>query len=207
MTASAAIAQAMAHRQMTRAAQLLDGIVMGMLADGEINDQEVLMLSTWLTQNAEAASVWPGSAILQAVREVLADGVITAVEREHLLSQLKMITGSDFAETGTVTPDPVGIPYDENCAVTLRDAGVCMTGEFVFGTRSACERVSEKAGATLYSNVSKKVHFLVVGTRVSPNWISESYGRKIQAAMELRANGHHIAVIPEKRWVEVLAVA
>ena len=205
MSALHAAAEAVRSRQVTRAAQLLDGLVLGMIADGELNDLEIQHLNTWLSQNEAVTQVWPGSVIATHVRQVMADGVITADERVSLLAALQQLTNSDFAETGSVAPEVAGLPYDESCAVVLQDAGVCHTGEFLYGTRSSCERLSEKGGAVVLSSVTRKVRYLVVGTHVSPNWISESYGRKIQAAIELQQKGHAIAVIPERRWMDALA--
>jgi len=205
MTENAAIAAVARNRQLTRAAQILDGLVLGMIADGELNDREIQMLATWLAENEAVTQVWPGSAIATHVRDVLADGVITADERVSLLAALQSITNSDFAETGAVAPEVAGLPYDEACQVLIRDAGLCLTGEFLYGTRASCALLTEKAGGRVLTNVSKKVHFLIVGTHVSPNWINESYGRKIQAAMELKTEGHPIAVISERRWMDALS--
>lgn len=202
MTPNPAFAAVTRNRQITRAAQLLDGLVLGMIADGEINDREIQMLSTWLTEHAEVAQAWPGSAIATHVRAVLADGVITAEERSSLLAALQSLTNSDFAETGAVAPEVAGLPYDEVCQILVQDAGLCLTGEFLYGTRASCEKLTEKAGGRVLGNVSKKVRYLVVGTHVSPNWLHESYGRKIQAAMELQATGHPIAVVSERRWMD-----
>lgn len=205
MSAEFAAASAINNRQITRAAQLLDGLVLGVIADGELNDREIQMLATWLRENEAVTSVWPGSAIAEHVRTVLADGVITPDERASLLAALQSIMSSDFVETGAVAPQVAGLPYDHECDVAMREAGLCLTGEFLFGTRASCERLSEKGGAVIRSSVSKKVRYLVVGTHVSPNWIAESYGRKIQEAIELRDRGHQIYVIPERRWMEALS--
>jgi len=205
MTNEWAVANVVQNRQVTRAAQVLDGLVLGVIADGELNDREVQMLGTWLSENEAVTRIWPGSAIAEHVRQVLADGVITADERTSLLAALQSIMNSDFAETGAVAPEVAGLPYDEACEIALRDAGLCLTGEFLYGTRSSCERLSEKGGAVIRPSISKKVRYLVVGTHVSPNWIAESYGRKIQDAMALREKGHDIFVIPERRWMEALS--
>lgn len=201
MEVDKAVAVAMANRALTRAAQVLTGIVTGIVADGHLHDLEVQMLSTWLAENGDVARVWPGSAIARLLQEVLDDGVITTEERAHLLRQLQQLVGSDFSETGSVTPDTSGLPYDHDCEVLLRDAGVCLTGEFLYGTRSACERLTEKVGGCPQSAVSKKTAFVVVGTHVSPNWVNTSYGRKIMRAMELREQGHRILIVHEKQWL------
>lgn len=204
MEQSAALARVVANHQLTKSAQVLTGIITGIVADGTLHDLEAQMLSTWLTENAEVTRVWPGSAVARHLQEILADGVITPEERAHFLETLQRLVGADFADTGSVNTEVAALPFDESAPIDLRDCGVCLTGEFVYGTRTACERVTEKVGGIPYGNVSRKVSYLVVGTHVSPAWVNTSYGRKIMKAMELREAGHGIAIIHERRWVESL---
>lgn len=203
MTQDVAAAFASKNRALSRASQVLTGIVTGIVADGEIHDREIAMLSTWLTENAEVTQVWPGSAIAKLLREVLADGVITDEERAHLLKVLAQMAGTDFVQTGSVSPEVADLPYGDWTHDSMADLCLCLTGEFLYGTRAACEKLAEKAGARLASSVSKKVHYLVVGTHVSPNWVTTSYGRKIQQAMELRTGGHSIVIVPERDWIRL----
>jgi NAD-dependent DNA ligase len=79
-----------------------------------------------------------------------------------------------------------------------------MTGEFIFGTRAACERLTLKAGGMPLDKVTKHVDVLVIGTRLSPDWAHTSFGRKIQRAAELQEQGHPIEIISERRWLEVV---
>lgn len=199
-----AVAIMLANRKLTKAAQVLSGIVTGIVADGALHDLEVQMLRTWLLDNAEVMRVWPGSAIARALDDVLADGVITNEERAHLLETLQHLIGTDFSHTGSVTPEIAKLPFDEDGVIDLRDSGVCLTGEFAFGTRSKCEKLTEQIGGVLYASVSKKVAYLVVGSHVSPSWANTSYGLKIKKAMELRSLGHDIAIIHESRWLDAV---
>lgn len=202
MTNEYAVAKAQHKAALTRASQMLLGIVTGVVADGQLHDMEVHMLNTWLTENYEVASVWPGSAIAQAVQSVLADGVVTQAERDHLLRELQALVGSDFSETGSSSPTVAALPYDDDATLRIAGAGICHTGEFLFGTRSACERLTEQAGGTPLAAVSKKTTYLVIGTHVSPAWVNTSYGRKIEQAMQMKEAGHPIRIIAEQRWLD-----
>lgn len=192
------------NRQLGKSVEQLLGMVTGMLADDHLHDMEIRFLQTWLEANAEVAAAWPGSAVASAVRGVLADGCVTEEERVHLMATLKLLGTTDFAATGSASPEVIALPFDHECGVELRDRGVCHTGEFLHGTRVACERTTAAAGGVNYSTVSKKVHFLVVGTNVSPNWAHTSYGRKIEQAVTLKGVGHPIFVISERRWLDAL---
>lgn len=197
-------AQAMAQRQNNKAIELLLGMVTGIVADAHLHDMEIKLLRSWLIENEYAASVWPGSIIAQRIEHVLADGIITEEERSHLLATLQPLAAIDFTGTGCAAPQVAGLPLQDEDHVDLRDKHICLTGEFIYGTRAACERLSVAHGAIPVSGVTRKVSFLVVGTNVSPQWAHTSYGRKIEQAMELRQDGHPIRVISERRWTEVL---
>ena len=196
--------EAARRHRLNRALEQLLGIASGIMADGHLHDQEVQFLSTWLRENADVAAAWPGSAVSKAVRDTLADGVITDVERDHLVMVLSEFSGSEFSLAGSVTPMVTSLPIDDQVTVQLMHAGVCHTGEFIYGTRAAVERATLRAGGTPSDSVSKRVEYLVVGTRVSPNWAHTTYGRKIQRAVELQESGHGIEIISERRWLEAL---
>jgi NAD-dependent DNA ligase len=195
---------AMYQRQISRCTEHLMGMVTGMVADQELNNKEIQLLSTWLREHSEVTQRWPGYVIARKVEEVMADGVITEEERAHLLAVLTELASNDFAETGSASPEVASLPINDIVTVDLRDAGVCLTGEFMFGTRAACERATLRAGGMPMDTVSKKVDYLVIGTRVSPDWAHTSFGRKIQRAAELQNDGHAIEIISERRWIEVL---
>lgn len=200
-----AAAAAIQNRALTRSTQLLNGLVMGLVADGQLVDTEIHMLQTWLTENIEVTRSWPGSAISRLLNEILSDGVITAEEKGYLLTTLQGLVGSDFSETGSVTPSTEGLPFDQVDTLVLADAVFCLTGEFLYGTRNACEQLCTKVGVLTHSTVTKKVSHLVVGTHASPAWINTNHGRKIQKAMELRDAGHKIYIIPERIWIDHLS--
>ncbi len=138
------------------------------------------------------------------MRDVLADGAITHEERDYLVSVLRSLCGSEFSLTGAPEPLVATLPIDDQVTVRLVNAGVCHTGEFLYGTRAAVERATLKAGGMPVDGVSRRVEYLVIGTRVSPNWAHTTYGRKIQRAAELQEAGHEIEIISERRWLEAL---
>lgn len=192
-------------RQLNKSMEMLLGLVTGMIADNQLHDLEIKFLGTWLTEHADVAAIWPGSVVADAVNTILADGVVTEAEREHLLTTLAHLIGSDFAQTGSTSAEVIALPLDEHCPVDLRNANVCLTGEFLFGTRTKCEALATQAGATPLGTITKKISYLVIGTNVSPHWAHTSYGRKIEQAIALQKVGHTIRIISEQRWLEALS--
>jgi hypothetical protein len=49
--------------------------------------------------------------------------------------------------------------------------------------------------------ITNNTNYLVIGTRTSPDWIAENFGRKIQKAAEMSSSGdYEIAIIREVDW-------
>lgn len=195
-----------AHR-LNKAVEHMIGLVTGIIADRQLHDLEINLLRTWLTENTIVTTTWPGFVVARKVEEILADGVITDAERAYLLAVLTQLAASDFALTGSSSPEVAALPINDAVTVILKNAAVCHSGEFLFGTRAACERITLKAGGIAVDAVTRRTDFLVVGTRVSPDWAHTSFGRKIQKAAELQEAGHPIEIISERRWVEAMSPA
>jgi NAD-dependent DNA ligase len=198
------VSRAQATHRLNKAVEHMIGLVTGIIADSTLHDLEVQLLRTWLAENSLVTQTWPGFVIARKVEEIMADGIITEAERSHLLTVLSELTATDFAVTGSSSPEVAALPIDDVVTVILRNAGVCHSGEFLFGTRAACERLTLKAGGMPLDSVTRKTDILVIGTCVSPNWAHTSFGRKIQKAAELQETGHPIEIISERRWIDAM---
>jgi NAD-dependent DNA ligase len=179
----------------------LMGIISGLVSDGELNDKEILYLKNWCFENSHIASEYPANIVFRRVHEVLLDNIITAEEREHLFNELTLISGNNFAETGSALPENMESVFDTDPTVIFEKNIFVFTGRFMFGTRPACERAVTQRGAFVSDSVTKSTNYLVVGTRTSPDWIAENFGRKIQKAAEMANSGdYEIAIIREVDW-------
>ncbi len=198
-----AIEGSLNQKRRDRAIQQLGGILLGITADGVLHDHEIKFLRAWLTDNSEISSEWPGSVIAMQIDTVLEDGVVTPEERAYLLKSFNELTGAAFAETGAVTPEPTGV-FDDDVRIDHHAAVLCFTGEFSYGTRSACAKLAEKAGAKVSDTINRRVTHLVVGSRVAPDWKFASYGRKIEQAQSMRTEGRLIAIVRERNWIQAI---
>jgi NAD-dependent DNA ligase len=198
------VARAQATHNLNRAVEHMIGLVTGIIADRALHDMEIKLLRTWLDEHSIVTQTWPGFVVARKIEEVVADGVVTDAERSHLLEVLTSLASTDFAITGSSSPEVSALPIYDVVTVILKNATVCHTGEFLFGTRAACERVTLNAGGMPVDGITRRTDLLVVGTRVSPNWAHTSFGRKIQKAAELQEQGHPIEIISERRWIEAL---
>lgn len=69
----------------------LISIIDGIVADGIVNDAEVLYLDTWLLEAKQIINNGVIKSLSARVSDILADGVITSDEREDLKQQLQAI--------------------------------------------------------------------------------------------------------------------
>lgn len=186
------------QRRITKSLNTLMGIVSGIVCDGNLHDGEIHFLSTWLKENEDISSIYPANVISRRVSEVLQDGVITADEKEHLLKELSVLSGNDFSNTGSALPEHIHSVFDDDPHIIFEGNLFVLTGEFLYGTRPACELAVQKRGGTTKSYVTKKTNYLVVGSMASPDWIVANFGRKIQEAAEMSLSGEYeIAIVRE----------
>lgn len=200
------LATAIENRILTKSAQVLMGICSGLIADGLLSDVEIAFLRTWLTEHAEATSVWPGDMIAARIEAIMADGIITDDERTSLIELLQGLSGNEFAETGSASLAGPGVPYDDIRFTEIDFDGYsfCFTGIFFFGTRAACEKALGALGGIPSSSVTGKLDFLVVGSGCNEQWANTTYGRKIEAAIERKVHNGKPSIISEKVWVEAM---
>ncbi|MDR0234147.1 MAG: hypothetical protein LBI31_05015, partial [Zoogloeaceae bacterium] len=137
-----AAATRLARMNLSKSAHTLLGICAGLSADGMLNDTEIAYLDVWLLENQDVAEMWPGSAIVQRIREIRADGVITADERQSLLELLQNVSGNEFAETGAAATSGPYAEFDADAKVEIKGHCLVLTGTFFHGSRKVCEEAT-----------------------------------------------------------------
>ena len=85
------------------------GICTGILADGEVNENEAIFFAEWVRKHAPNEPVWPFTDILQRIERIFADGVCDVEERAELKDVMEALCG--------FTEQPV--PMAENLSTTL----------------------------------------------------------------------------------------
>jgi NAD-dependent DNA ligase len=193
------------NRLLARGCESLIGICAGLVADGQLNDQEIVFLNTWLTSNSELRSTWPGEVVYAKVSDALKDGYVSQEERQHLLVTLQQLAGGAFSETGATPDGSSGLGFDVPTEIQFAERVFCFTGQFLYGTRSVCEKAVISLSAECSSSITRHTNYLVVGAMASRDWKNTSHGLKIEKAMTLKQDGCHLFVISEETWVNALS--
>ena len=187
-----------------RSCESLLGICAGMMADKMLSDKEIEFLDQWLRDNKEIAAAWPGDVVYARVQEVLADGVITEDERNHLKETLTGLIDGTLRETPARPETPAAMPIEETASIEISGRSFCFTGMFLFGTQSACERAVSRRGGIPLSEVQPELDYLVVGAMASEAWADMDFARNVQQATDYQKEGRDIAIIGEEIWTRHL---
>lgn len=204
MSKSFALQRATESRLLRRSCESLLGICAGLLADGKLTDQEIFFLDQWLIENADLANTWPGDMVASRVRAALADKTVSNEEKEHLQQTLQDLMGGTLEETGAIGGLSVRLPFDQVEDLTIPDNRFCLTGNFLYGTRSKCTSAIVDRGGEVLSNIRKDLNYLVVGTLVTKEWKNSSFGNKIQKAIDYREKGVPVRIVSEQFWARHL---
>ncbi len=187
-----------------RSADALVGIAAGLAADGTINQQEAEFLKTWIETHLTHLCDPVVNILYKRLAGMLSDGVLDAEESAELLETLHQFAGLPVGSAQTFTA-PTSLPLD-NPAPSLNwaDRVFIFTGVMAYGPRKDCESLIVERGGLIGGSISKKVHYLVVGSIGNDQWLHSTYGTKIKRAVELRESGVPIAIVSEEHWQKVL---
>ncbi len=179
----------------------LIGLSTGLAADGKIDQTEAELLHNWLGQCTTAAEVPIVVNMFNRVSEMLSDGILDSEESSELLAMLQNLAG-ESSEFGEV-PKSAGLPLCSPAPnITFPDNSFVFTGTFAFGSRKECQAVVTERLGLCASNVTKSLRYLVIGSYVTDSWVHQTFGRKIEKAMENRDRGLPISIISEQHWIE-----
>ena len=186
-----------------KAIDQLVGICTGILADGEVNENEAVFFAEWVRKHAPAEPVWPFTDILHRVERIFADGVCDAEERGELKDVMEALCGFTeqpvpMAETlSTTLPLCVPAPHP----LVFQDKQFVVTGKFAYGARTAVfDAIAGLGGQPTDSSPTRATNYVVIGVFASRDWINTSHGRKIEKAVQLREKGVGINIISEEYW-------
>lgn len=178
---------------------LLEGLCKGMLANHELTEDEIRYLRWWLSNNGLLKTNFPGKDLYLLIENILADGVVTPDEREELKEAMIAFTGCDLA-TGAVDGLSIRSPLEHVDELKIKGAVICLTGTFLYGSRSVCTAEIEAAGGIVIDDITRKLDYLIIGTLSTRDWRYQSYGRKIEKAIEYREKGNSLKIISEEHW-------
>lgn len=191
-----------------RSADALVGLAAGIVADGVVSQSEAMFLRNWLEANLVHLDDPVVNLLYRRLNLMLADGVLDEEEAGELLGMLHSFAGLSLEKplpTEHTFTAPNDLPLcDPAPDLICAGRSFVFTGVMAFGPRKECQQIVLDLGGEIAKGVSKKVHYLVVGSVGNEQWRHSSYGLKIMKAVELREAGVPIAIVGEDHWQRVL---
>lgn len=195
----------------TSSLQYLNGLIYGILADGEITDKEIYSLKSWIASNDYLTGSYPFDEIESLLLSILADGVITDDERNILKAFLSnfidMTTSYNLSQKDF---DLLKSKYSVSgvCAVCqdIDFSGnvFCFTGQSTRAARNEISSLIESVGGIFKNSITKQTRYLIVGNAGNPCWAFSCYGRKIEDAENRRKNGQNLTIVNEIDFWDII---
>lgn len=181
-------------------AQLL-GLCRGLLADGALDDAEIVTLHNWLSEHADDLPEWPAQVLARRVHNALSDGIVEPEERADLIAFIERAAGQE----GTDRVDaPTTLPLDRpHPHIEYERRTFCLTGTFIYSPRKrVVESIEEWGGRVV--GTPNQADYLVIGGTITPAWKFGTHGLKIEEAVRLREEGKPVKIVSEAHWVTTL---
>ena len=182
----------------------LVGLAQGILADGVVDQSEAEVLQSWLRANQRTENRYVGR-LFDQVERVLEDGVLDEDEARELHDALMSWTGGGGVAGEEYTTASLPLDPDPR-TVQVAGSAFVFTGTGVFGTRRTMQDATIGTGGMVDKGVTMRTNYVVLGTYVTPAWAHQSFGRKIEKAMEYRdRKGTGLCIVHEEDCMEALA--
>jgi len=179
------------------------GVLRGLCADGYLSNEEILFLGKWMLVNREFANIWPMSILTGKLAETVEAWPPNAAARAELHALINKINGSEEPQVDANTPTTLPLTQPPP-AIVFAGREFVLTGTFIHATRRECQAEIETRGGTCARTVSRQTHYLVIGEYSSRDWVTSSWGRKIERAASY-AEKYGLVIVSESHWVEELS--
>lgn len=198
---------------MTCAIQALHGVIHGVLANNELTDIEIIALQNWMEDHSILKGTYPFDEIYSLVTSIIEDGEITEDERNTLIAFFsEFIDTKDSCNLHAPELEKLRQQYSIHgiCAkmpdIIIPEHIFCFTGASLAATRNEIANIVTEYGGIYNDRVTQKTQYLIVGNNGNPCWAYSCYGRKIEAAVDLRKKGKQITIINEIDFWDALGV-
>ncbi|HUQ69437.1 MAG TPA: BRCT domain-containing protein, partial [Planctomycetaceae bacterium] len=189
--------------------QRLHGLLEGIIADADINDRELTALRDWIDDHDHLKGCWPYDEIDALVSHVMADHRISPDEHKMLMTFFQDFVKEPGHQVTDTEVDWSELGIRGVCAscpeVDFQGRAFCFTGSSAKCSRWKFIQLVESAGGSFAKSMTRTVNYLVIGSNGNSCWAFSCYGRKVEQAMQLRREGHPIAIVHETDFWDSLA--
>ena len=167
----------------TLATQILDGILKGIIADGNVSLEECQRLQQWLYDNIYLSGHYPFDKVIVLLENALADMRITSEESDYITRTINDLL------------NPVETLKEQINDVSGKN--VCLSGNFSYGSKQAMAKFVTDHGGAVTDNVTKSTDILIVGAEECEAFSNGTYGTKVAKAIKYNSQGCDIKIVKE----------
>ncbi|MBI3039822.1 hypothetical protein HYY75_12385 [bacterium] len=192
-------------KNIERSIDELIGLAKGLIADGILNEEEVLFLVQWMNSNEHCRGTWPANKLFKRLDHMLIDSDVDESERKELLVFLRDISENSPECSKLVHP----IPFEESQPqIIFFNRYFCLLGRFAFGPKKLLEAEIERRSGKVSDEVYMNTNYLIIGFLGNTDWRELPEGKMIKKALENRnlriPIGSPISIVPEDHLLEAL---
>jgi hypothetical protein len=190
---------------------ILTGLALGILSDGELTQKEATFLASWIEANSRNL---PHKFIKNLLPIIRLAGDGKELSEDDLSCITKILESISFGDAprSLVEQSPtIGIP----CALIFDEIDFSQIKfhevEFIFsGNFSNCskkelmERTVGRGAIAKSANPTKQTDFVVVGSKGSGQWAYSGLGRKVEHALKLKEESCKLLIIREEVFIQAL---
>lgn len=179
------------------------------MSNNQMTEEGIKALASWLEDSNHLTKTYPYEEIYGVVRTVLSNRsvyeeeikIMNALLPEHFDAK----TSLNCEEVSRLKQEmDIKRIYGLFPEITIPNRYFCFTGASSRTTRDELAEIAGSLGGFYENSVTTKTDYLVIGNAANPCWAFSCYGRKVQAALNLREKGHWIAIVHESRFWEAL---
>lgn len=191
------------YDDVTAALQVLEGLLHGIISDGELQGDELHGLLRWTEQHRVLAGIFPFDEVHGQVQRVCTEGVAGKEERLKLVRMIyDLVDIVDPVVRETIGREVRDVPdqilYDPSAELVVPGHSFCFSGRSATADREEIASRITAAGGRYVTGVSGRTDYLVLGALGNPFWAHSRYGRKVEKAIALRREGYPIRIIREE---------
>jgi hypothetical protein len=194
-----------------KAFDILTGLALGILSDGELTQKEAVFLAKWIETNSITLPHKFIKNLLPVIRMAGAGHDLSLDDLSCITQILESIVfGGTQNSQVNITPTigtPCALIFDEIDFSVIKFGGV----EFIFtGNFSACskkelmERTSNRGATAKSATPTKHTDYVVVGSKGSEQWAYSGLGRKVEHALKLKEEDCKLMIIREEVFMQAL---
>ena len=201
-----------------KALDVFTGLVLGVVADGEINSQEASFLANWIESNETELPVKLILNLSPYLERLKSSSTIDEKELHDFLDLILTYAGLTADEVNNLNSSvkssidlrvgkPVDWYFDQTIdSITFTDSEeFALSGNFLSGEKSKIRDAIIKRGAKIAPKQPRaSTTFLVVGEKGSDQWKHSNLGNSIKKAIDMQETGLNIIILKESLFLKFL---